>query len=96
MFRINVTSTEVDTKSGIAKRTGNPYSIREQVAIVDLPNGERRRVRMGLENDEPPMAVGQYEPKPSAFYIGDFDSLAVSTKAKHWQLASKPTAPKVG
>lgn len=91
MLRVTISDTVIETKSGTAKRTGNPYSIREQPAVCDLPNGERRRVRMGLEQDEQALPVGIYEPKPSAFFMGDFDSLQISSKARHWQLV-KPAA----
>lgn len=90
MLRVTISDTVIETKSGTAKRTGNPYSIREQPAVIDLPNGERRRYRIGLEGDEHALPVGQYEPKKSAFFMGDFDSLQVSNKAKHWELVKTP------
>lgn len=91
MLRLTISDTVIETKSGNAKRTGLPYSIPEQPAVVDMPNGERRAVRMSLENGEAAMPVGVYEPKPSAFFVGDFSSLQISTKARHWQVL-KPAA----
>ena len=84
MFRITVKDTTTETKSGVSK-AGRPYSIIEQAAIVDLPSGERRRIPITLEAGEAPLAPGDYEPKSTAGYVGDFGSLVVSTRARHWQ-----------
>lgn len=90
MFRIIVKDTATETKSGISK-AGRPYSIIEQAVICDLPSGERRRIPITLEPNESPLSPGEYEPKPTAGYVGDFGTLVVSTRARHWQqVKAKP------
>lgn len=87
MIRITISNTEFETKSGIS-RGGRPYMIHEQVGIVDLPNGERRRIKVQLDEEDgkaQPLVPGSYAPKPSAFYVGQFDALAISTRSRHWQ-----------
>lgn len=98
MFRVTIGDNDKPVvKNGVSKRTGQPYSINEQPAIVSLPNGERRRITMGLENgDVSGLAPGEYEPGPSAGFVGDFGALAVSTKAKHWQPVAGVPLRKVG
>jgi hypothetical protein len=89
------TEKPFDTKSGISK-AGRPYTIHEQVGIADLPNGERRKVKLQLNEDKDGnvefLRPGQYEPKPSAVYVGQFDALAISTRAHHWQAVKAAAA----
>ena len=85
MIRVTISSADVPTtKSGVSRKTGQPYSITEQPCIVSLPNGERRRITLGLEDGDKGLPAGEYEPAPSAVFVGDFGALAISTKAKHW------------
>ena len=74
-----------ETKSGVSRKTGRPYSITEQGAFVTLPNGEKRRITLGLDDGDAGLPPGDYEPRDSAVFVGDFGALAISTKAKHWQ-----------
>lgn len=89
MFRVTIKDATTETKSGVSK-AGRPYSIIEQAGIVELPNGERRRIPLTLENGEAPLQPGEYEPKTTAGYVGDFGSLVVSTRARHWQRIAAP------
>lgn len=82
---VNVEEARIDTKSGTSRKSGKPYSIDEQTAFVTLPNGERRRITLSHESGDAPLAVGVYQPKPSAFWVGDFGALSISTRAKHWE-----------
>lgn len=85
MIRINISEAKIDTKRGTSRKTGKPYQIDEQPAFVTLPNGETRRVTLSHEEGDAPLQPGEYEPKPSAFWVGDFGALSISTRAKHWQ-----------
>lgn len=87
MLKATVTDETVNTKSGNAKATGKPYSIREQSVMLDLPNGERVRHALALEHDELPLIKGVYAPKPTAVYRKGFD-LIVSSRARDWAKAS--------
>lgn len=90
---IDVREAKIDTKSGVSRKTGAPYSIHEQSAYVTLPNGETRRVTLQHEPGERPLEVGQYTPKASAYWVGDFGALSISTRAQHWEAAAqKPAA----
>lgn len=93
-IKAEVRNLEVITKSGVSKR-GKPYSIREQAAMVSLPSGEVRRITLTLDDDAEALPLGQYEPKPSAFYVGGFGELMVSMRAHHWQpAAARPAVVK--
>ena len=96
MIRIEIRSPEVTVKSGVATRTGKPYSIREQYGLVTLPTGEVRRVAISLEANDEPMAPGTYEPQESAFYVGGFDALSISMRKRHWRRADAAAVRKVG
>lgn len=88
MFKMTIEKETILTKSGISRRTGREYSIPEQNAFVELPNGERRAVTIQHEVGDQPLKAGQYEPKDSAGYVGRFGTLEVSTRARHWQPVS--------
>ena len=80
MIKIEVKSAEVTTKSGIAAKTGKPYSIREQEAWAFLcsvtgPQPYPSRTVLNLEDDQPPYPPGQYTIDASSIYVGDFGSL---------------------
>ena len=93
MFTVTITSPSIATKSGVSQRTGRPYSIHEQPAIVDLPNGERRAITLQHDLPEgPALGPGTYVPKDTAGIVGNFGSLEVSTRARHWQLPEQKTA----
>lgn len=89
---VTVREAKIDTKSGTSRRTGRPYSINEQPAFVTLPNGETRRITLSLEDGDAPLQPGDYMPKDSAYWVGDFGALSISTRAKHWM----PALPKSG
>lgn len=83
---IEIREFKIDTKTGVSRKTGKPYSIAEQPAFVTLPNGECRRITLQHEEGDAALPVGRYTPKPSAYWVGDFGALSISTRAKHWQI----------
>lgn len=85
MFNLTIEKEHIVTKSGTSRRTGRDYSIAEQPAMVEMPNGERRAITIQHEAGDLPLKAGRYEPKESAAYVGRFGSLEVSTRARHWQ-----------
>lgn len=85
ILKVEVRDSKIDTKNGVSRKTGKPYSIHEQPAYVTLPNGETRRITLQHEDGDPPLLSGEYQPKPSAYWVGDFGALSISTRAKHWE-----------
>lgn len=82
MIRIQITATEVQTRSGTARATGNPYTIRTQEAYaytVDPANGKPRpfpeRISLQLEDNQQPYNVGDYTLSPACVYVGDYGRL---------------------
>ena len=77
-MKIEIKSNDVGVKSGTSKRTGKPYSIREQVGYLHQ-DGEAYPVRcvLNLEDGQEPYAPGVYE-TANELYVGDFGRLAVS------------------
>lgn len=90
-LQVNVREAKIDTKNGVSRKTGKPYSIHEQPAYVTLPNGETRRITLQHEDGDPPLLIGDYQPKPSAYWVGDFGALSISTRAKHWEPVASAT-----
>ena len=79
-MKIEVKSEEVNTKTGFAKASGKPYSIREQFAYLHVP-GDAYPVKcsLQLEDEQAPYPVGLYE-TTNELYVGDFGRLNVSRK----------------
>jgi hypothetical protein len=87
MIRATVSTPEGEPKTGTAKRTGKPYSIREQAVLLEFQNGERRSFNLTLEDNAPSMEKGIYTPKPSAAYLDGYD-LKISARARDWVKAT--------
>ncbi|HEY0491075.1 MAG TPA: single-stranded DNA-binding protein [Telluria sp.] len=82
---VDVREAKIESKTGVSRKSGKPYRIDEQTAFVTLPNGETRRITLSHEEGDAPLPVGQYQPKASAYWVGDFGALSISTRAKHWE-----------
>ena len=79
-MKIEVKSSEVKVKSGNAKRTGKPYTIREQEAYLHVSGAAYpERCVLNLEDDQEPYTPGIYE-TANELYVGDFGRLAVSRR----------------
>jgi hypothetical protein len=74
MLKIEIKDVAVEQKSGTARQSGKPYTIRTQSGWTSL-NGETRRVPINLERDQPAYEVGQYVLADSSFIFGDFGRL---------------------
>lgn len=79
-MQIEVKSTDVNVKAGNSKRSGKPYSIREQVAYLHVA-GEAYPVRcvLVLEEGQQPYALGVYQTS-NELYVGDFGQLTASRR----------------
>lgn len=79
-MKIEVKSADVNVKSGTSKKSGKPYSIREQVAYLHV-QGEAypQRCVLQLEDDQQPYAPGVYD-TANELYVGDFGRLSVSRR----------------
>ena len=76
MLKFVFKTAEVETKSGTARATGKPYSIREQTAYVTIGD-EVRKVVVGLKHDQPVYAPGAYTMDDASFTTDDFQNLAI-------------------
>ena len=93
-LQVDVREFKIETKNGVSRKTGKPYSIHEQPAYVTLPNGETRRVVLQHEDGDVALSLGLYRPKASAYWVGDFGALSISTRAKHWERVEAKPAQK--
>lgn len=80
-MKIEIAKSEVITKSGISKRTGQPYTMYEQLAYLHQ-EGEPYPTPMKItlnKNDHGhpvPYAPGYYSLAPQSFYVDRFGGLA--------------------
>ncbi|MDY6948551.1 MAG: single-stranded DNA-binding protein [Pseudomonadota bacterium] len=76
MLKIQVKSVAVQLREGVSGK-GKAYSINEQEAWLDLPNGERRKIKLSLEAKKPPYAVGDYALSPDSFMVDQYGQLSL-------------------
>lgn len=86
MIVATIKAIVVKVKAGTSKK-GRAYSFREQEALVALPSGEVRKVKFTLDDEQEPLAPGNYQPTAGAYYVDGFDGLALSMRARNWQAA---------
>lgn len=83
MFKIAITTTALQTKSGISSKTGKPYEITEQPAWIFLvdQNGRQQpypvQIMVMLEKGQHPYPLGDYVLHPSSVQSGRFGSLQI-------------------
>lgn len=83
-LQIEITSPTATIKSGTSK-AGKAYRFAEQTGMVTYPNGERRRSALVLDDNEPDLLPGLYEPTDAAVYPGDYGAICISMNSKNWQ-----------
>lgn len=78
MIRIEIESQAIQTRSGVSSKSGNPYTIREQNALV-FREGEKypERIKINLDDGQTPYAPGLYSLHDSSFFVNRYDALQV-------------------
>jgi hypothetical protein len=92
-IKVQIKSTDFETKSGVARRTGNAYSIREQIGYAHVGE-EVRKIVIGLGKDQPVYAAGSYVVDDSSFTTDNFGSLVVGRLVLKPLAAAMPSAAK--
>ena len=77
-MKIEVKSADIGVKSGTSRRTGKPYTIREQTAWLHLASEPYpQRCVLQVEEGQEPYAPGFYE-TADELRVGSFGRLEVS------------------
>lgn len=88
MIRVEINSSQVETKSGTSTRTGKSYVIREQECWVHTTdnNGQKRshpeRAVVPLSDSQAPYPPGNYMICPSSIYVGRFGMVGIRLRLK--------------
>lgn len=79
MIKIEIKPAQAiaDTRSGISKSSGQPFTINEQSAYIFLGQDYPQLFKLNLENGQAPYPAGLYTLHPSSIYVGDFQKLRV-------------------
>ncbi|HBB0296964.1 TPA: DNA-binding protein [Escherichia coli] len=79
MIKIEIKPSQAvaDTRSGVSKSTGKPYTISEQSGYIFLGGDYPQLFKIPLEQGQAPYAAGLYELHPSSIFVGDFQKLRV-------------------
>ncbi len=72
---VEVKSRDVSTKNVVARKTGKPFVIHEQIGYVELDKPYPLEVRIPVESPDKPYAPGTYLVDPSCIYVSRFGQL---------------------
>ncbi|HTD72162.1 MAG TPA: single-stranded DNA-binding protein [Steroidobacteraceae bacterium] len=89
-MKVRFTSLMVKERNITAKATGKAYTFREQEALVEFPNGERRVIAVSLEKDQSAYSLGEWLVGDGSFVVDRNNKLAVG------RLALTPAVASVG
>lgn len=89
MLKIQIASA-TSTQRSFATKNGQ-MTFSEQEAFIDLPNGERRKIRVPLRGGRPPYAVGAYTVGDVSYTVGQYGDLQIS---RDLELAPFPASVK--
>jgi len=98
MIKIEIQSTEVETKSGTSSKTGKPYSISEQDGWGYFHDQSGKvhphpmKIRIMLEKDQAPYAPGLYTLAPESLYPDRFGQITIRPKLKALVASAKQAA----
>ncbi|EKN4008246.1 TPA: single-stranded DNA-binding protein [Yersinia enterocolitica] len=79
MIKIEIKPSQAvaDTRNGVSKKDGKPYSISEQSAYAFLGGDYPQLFKLNIENGQSPYPAGIYTLHESCLYVGDFQKLRV-------------------
>jgi Helix-destabilising protein len=76
-MKIRVTEAKSTERTVVRRRDGKLFTFREQSGLVELPNGERRVIALGLEEGQGPYPVGEYTVLDSSMFVDRNNKLAL-------------------
>lgn len=79
MIKIEIKPSQatVETRSGVSKKDGKPYTINEQSAYAFLGGDYPQLFKFNLENGMPAYPAGLYTLHETCLYVGDFQKLRI-------------------
>ena len=86
--RVSIKSTAVEVRTGVGKKSGAAYEMREQTAYLDTGHDFPDRFKLQLDKGQQPYPVGEYY-IANPLVDGEFSTLAV---ARHLQQKLLPPA----
>lgn len=80
MIKIEIKPSQVavDTRTGISKKTGNAYTLNEQMGYAWLGGDYPELIKINLEDGQPAYSAGVYTLSLKSFRVGDFNRLQVA------------------
>ena len=75
MIKIEVQSTDIDSRSGTSARTGKPYTIRSQEMYLHTGKAYPELVKINLGDDQQAYPKGVYTLSADSFFQGKFQSI---------------------
>jgi hypothetical protein len=76
-MKLKVVEAKVSERTVVRARDQRAFKFREQSALMDLPNGERRVIAVSLEEGQSPYPPGEYQLMDSSFTVDRNGRLAI-------------------
>lgn len=76
-MKLKVVEAKVSERTVTRARDQKKFTFREQSALMDLPNGERRVIAVSLEEGQAPYQPGDYALLDSSFTVDRNGRLAI-------------------
>tara|TARA_B100000446_G_scaffold150600_1_gene145169 strand:+ start:80 stop:379 length:300 start_codon:yes stop_codon:yes gene_type:complete len=85
MLTIEIATQAINTRNGVSKRSGQPYTIHEQEAYLHqegkpYPTPMKLNVESNEQGYPQPYSMGRYSLAGDSFYIDRYGSLAVKPR----------------
>ena len=99
MLKVSVETEVVDVRSGVAAKTGKPYTIREQEAWMygygrdGQQQKHPQKIKVTLDDDQDKAyPIGQYILDPASIYVDRFGQVAIRARLRVAVAAAQPKA----
>jgi len=80
MLKIVIKDPSIETRTLKGQR--GEFDVREQTGWIDMPSGERRRLRISLERGVNGYAPGSYTLDEASFEVSEYGDLKLSRQMK--------------
>jgi len=77
VFEVKPSQVTFEEFSGVSKATGNPFKMRNQFCYAYLGDDYPVKVKLNLEDGQPPYPAGNYKADLASYKVGNYGSLMI-------------------
>lgn len=91
-MQVLIVESKINEKSGVSRKTGQAYTLRQQAAVLALGKYDMRPFTLTLSRDQAAYEPGQYALDGSSFKVDDFGELRLGRVRLVKVVAAVPAA----